>query len=70
MLAEKPFGALRATKKLLKQSVRAQLERAEKAEAMEFAVRIVGPDFKEAVTAFFEKRPPHFAGTKTEAVAH
>ena len=62
-MAEKPIDALRATKQLLKRSARTQLEQSAKAEAEEFAVRIVGPDFKEAMTAFFEKRPPHFAGT-------
>src|SRR5262249_22245428 len=57
---EKPIGALRANKRLRKQSTRAQLEQAAKAEMAEFAARIRGPEFKEAMTAFFEKRPPHF----------
>jgi enoyl-CoA hydratase/carnithine racemase len=69
-LAEKPIGALRATKKLMKQSCRAQLEQSSKAEAEEFAARIVGPDFKEAMTAFFEKRSPHFSGTGPQMTAH
>jgi enoyl-CoA hydratase/carnithine racemase len=67
MLAEKPIGSLRANKRLMKQACRAQLVQAGKAELAEFASRIVGPDFKEAVTAFFEKRQPHFAGTATPA---
>jgi len=70
MLAEKPIGALRATKRLMKQSSRARLERSSRAEAAEFAARVVGPDFKEAMTAFFEKRPPHFSGTGPQMVAH
>ena len=70
VLAEKPVGALRATKKLMKQSSRSQLEQSSKAEAEEFAARIVGADFKEAMTAFFEKRPPHFARAEPPVVAH
>ena len=70
MLAEKPSGALRATKRLMKQSGRAQLEQSSKAEVEEFAARIVGPDFKEAMTAFFEKRSPRFAQTEPQIVAH
>jgi enoyl-CoA hydratase/carnithine racemase len=69
MLAEKPLGALRATKRLMKQSSHAQLKQSSKAEAEEFAARIVGPDFKEALTAFFEKRPPHFSGLEPQMVA-
>jgi enoyl-CoA hydratase/carnithine racemase len=70
VLAEKPLGALRATKKLMKQSSHARLEQSSKAEAEEFAVRIVGPDFKEAMTAFFAKRPPNFAKTEEQMVTH
>jgi len=69
-LSEQPIGALRATKRLMKQSSRAQLEQSSKAEAEEFAARIVGPDFKEAMTAFFEKRSTHFSGTGPQMVAH
>jgi enoyl-CoA hydratase/carnithine racemase len=68
-LSEQPIGALRATKRLMKQSSRARLERSSRAEAAEFASRIVGPDFKEAMTAFFEKRPPHFVGTEEQMMA-
>jgi enoyl-CoA hydratase/carnithine racemase len=70
LLAEKPIGALRATKKLMKQSSRVRLERSARAEATEFAARVVGPDFKEAMTAFFEKRPPHFTGTEPQVLTH
>ena len=70
LLAQKPIGALRAIKKLMKQSSRAELERSSKAETEEFAARIVGSDFKEAMTAFFEKRPPHFARSEPRSVAH
>jgi enoyl-CoA hydratase/carnithine racemase len=70
MLAEKPIGALRATKKLMKHLSRARLERSSRAEAAEFSARVVGPDFKEAMTAFFEKRPPHFAGSAGQMVTH
>jgi enoyl-CoA hydratase/carnithine racemase len=69
-LSEQPIGALRAIKRLMKQSARAQLEQSSKAEAEEFAARIVGPDFKEAMTAFFEKRSPHFSGAGPQMAAH
>jgi enoyl-CoA hydratase/carnithine racemase len=69
MLAEKPSGALRATKRLMKRATRAQFEQSSKAEVVEFASRIVGPDFKEAMTSFFEKRPPHFAGNEQQIAA-
>ncbi len=70
MLAEKPIDALRATKRLMKKSSRPQLEQSSKAETEEFAARIIGPEFKEAMTAFFEKRPPRFARAEPQVVAH
>ena len=39
-------------------------------EAAECSARVVEPDFNEAMTAFFEKRPPHFAGTEPQVLAH
>jgi enoyl-CoA hydratase/carnithine racemase len=54
----------------MRQSNRTQLEQASKAEAEEFAARIVGPDFKEAVTAFFEKRSPHFSRSEPQVVGN
>jgi enoyl-CoA hydratase/carnithine racemase len=63
-LAEKPAGALQACKRLMRQSVRPQLERAAKLENEEYAVRLRSADAKEAFTAFLEKRPPDFTRTK------
>ncbi|GGD00431.1 enoyl-CoA hydratase [Undibacterium terreum] len=57
-LAEKPTRALQACKKLMKRSTREQLETAVKLENEEFALRVRSADAKEAMTAFFEKRPP------------
>jgi len=66
-LAEKPAGALQACKKLMRQSTREHLERAARSENEEFSARLRSPDAKEAITAFFEKRPPDFTRTKQSA---
>ena len=63
-LAEKPTAALKACKRLMKQSTREQLERAVKLELEEFSVRVRSAEAKEAFTAFLEKRPPNFSGMK------
>lgn len=62
-LAEKPASALQACKKLLKRSLREQLKHAVDAEIEEFSTRLHSADTKEAITAFFEKRPPDFTRT-------
>jgi enoyl-CoA hydratase/carnithine racemase len=62
-LAEKPAGALQACKRLMKAPIRAELEQAAKAENEEFSSRLASADAKEAITAFFEKRPPDFTRT-------
>jgi enoyl-CoA hydratase/carnithine racemase len=54
-LAQKPAGALVASKKLLKRSFREQLTAAAKAEGQEFASRVRSADAKEAFAAFFDK---------------
>lgn len=69
-LAEKPILALRACKRLMKQSSREQLEQAVRAENEEFASRVRSAEAREAFSAFIEKRPPHFATTKEPATAH
>jgi enoyl-CoA hydratase/carnithine racemase len=68
-LAEKPAEALQACKRLMKNPWREQLVEAAKAENKEFSARLRSADTKEAITAFFEKRPPYFTRTAKVAVA-
>jgi enoyl-CoA hydratase/carnithine racemase len=68
-LAEKAAAALQASKRLMKKPLRDALLEAAKAENSEFAVRIRSADSKEAITAFFEKRPPDFTWSRKSAVA-
>lgn len=60
-LAQKPAGALRACKRLLKRSSLEQIAQAVKAEGEEFSARTRSAEAREAFTAFIEKRPPDFA---------
>jgi enoyl-CoA hydratase/carnithine racemase len=57
-LAEKPVRALQASKRLMKQAAREQLEHAVKIENEEFAARVTSEEAKQAFTAFFAKRRP------------
>ena len=66
-LAAKPGGALRASKRLLKQGFIDQVKAAIKLEMQEFSERVRSAESKEAFAAFLEKRPPNF--TKVAAVA-
>jgi enoyl-CoA hydratase/carnithine racemase len=68
-LAEKPAGALQACKRLMREPVRSELQKAATGENEEYSVRLRSPDTKEALTAFFEKRPPNFTRTKQTATA-
>ena len=63
-LAQKPIGALRACKRLMKLSSREQIEQAMKIEGEEFALRVRSAEAREAFTAFIEKRPPDFTRIK------
>jgi enoyl-CoA hydratase/carnithine racemase len=63
-LARKPAVALRICKDLMKRPQREQLEQAVASELQEFAVRVRSAETQEAITAFFEKRPPDFSRTK------
>jgi enoyl-CoA hydratase/carnithine racemase len=69
-LAEKPAGALQASKRLLKRSSREQTETAARDENQEFFSRLQSADAKEAIAAFFEKRRPDFSKAKSAAVSH
>jgi enoyl-CoA hydratase/carnithine racemase len=68
-LAEKSAAALQASKRLMKKPWREQLLEAAKAENIEFSERVRSADSKEAITAFFEKRPPDFTRAKQTATA-
>jgi len=64
-LAAKPGGALRASKRLLKQGFIDQVKAAVKLEGREFSERLRSSEAKEAFSAFLEKRPPNFTHTAT-----
>src|SRR6266568_3825887 len=66
-LAQKPLAALRACKRLLKQSTREQIERAVRLENEDFSERVRSAEAKEAFAAFLEKRPPNFSRIKEPA---
>jgi enoyl-CoA hydratase/carnithine racemase len=66
-LAQKPPAALRACKRLMKQSTREQLEQAVRLENEEFSERVRSAEAKEAFTAFLEKRRPDFTRTREPA---
>jgi enoyl-CoA hydratase/carnithine racemase len=68
-LAQKPIGALRACKRLMKLSSRQQVEQAIKVENEEFALRVRSAEAREAFSAFIEKRPPDFTKTSESATA-
>jgi enoyl-CoA hydratase/carnithine racemase len=59
-LAAKPSGALRASKRLIKQASIGEVKAAMKIENQEFFERLPSAEAKEAFSAFIEKRPPNF----------
>jgi enoyl-CoA hydratase/carnithine racemase len=60
-LASQPPGALRASKQLMRQPYRAQVDQALAAEFAAFSPRLSSPETAEAIQAFFAKRPPDFS---------
>lgn len=68
-LADKPIGALRTSKGLLKRASSEQAQLAAKTELQEFAARVRSAEAKEAFAAFFAKRRPDANRTKSPAAA-
>jgi enoyl-CoA hydratase/carnithine racemase len=60
-LASKPPAALRASKQLMRQPYRAQVEQALVVEYEAFTRGLASPEAAEALAAFFAKRPPDFS---------
>ncbi len=63
-LTQQPAGAVRASKRLMKRALGAQMATAAELENQEYASRLQSAEAKEAITAFFEKRRPDFTKTK------
>jgi enoyl-CoA hydratase/carnithine racemase len=68
-LAGKPGGALRASKRLIKQGFVDQVKAAIRVENQAFSERGRSAEAKEALAAFLEKRPPNFNKTKAPVAA-
>lgn len=60
-LAEKPPSALRTTKMLLKRGTASSIADAMARETQQFAALLQGPEAKEAMGAFLERRKPDFS---------
>jgi enoyl-CoA hydratase/carnithine racemase len=60
-LAEKPPTALRTAKALLKQSFAESIKAAMARETQQFAALLQGPEAREAMTAFMQRRKPDFS---------
>lgn len=60
-LAALPPSALRETKRLMKQFATPTVAKTMQAEMEAFSQRLTSPEAREAMTAFFERRPPDFS---------
>jgi enoyl-CoA hydratase/carnithine racemase len=60
-LAEKPWGALLACKRLMRLANQAEVSRALREEVVEIKERLDSPETREALMAFVEKRKPDFS---------
>lgn len=60
-LAAQPPSAIRETKALMRGPLRESTQRSTDKEISVFIKTLAGPEFKESVTAFFEKRDPDFS---------
>jgi len=60
-LAQKPPSALRTTKALLKRNSAEKVIEAMDSETRQFAALLQGPEAKEALTAFLQRRKPDFS---------
>jgi enoyl-CoA hydratase/carnithine racemase len=60
-LAEKPPSALRTTKALLKQNASGAIAETMARETQQFAALLQGPEAREAMTAFMQRRKPDFS---------
>jgi enoyl-CoA hydratase/carnithine racemase len=60
-LAEKPPTALRTAKALLKQSFAENIRAAMARETQQFGALLQGPEAREAMTAFMQRRRPDFS---------
>jgi enoyl-CoA hydratase/carnithine racemase len=60
-LAEKPWGALLACKRLMRLANQMEVSRALREEVVEIKERLDSPETREALMAFVEKRKPDFS---------
>lgn len=60
-IARQPPAAVRTAKMLLRSATRAHVSETITREIEQFAAALSGPEFQEAVAAFFEKRSPDFS---------
>jgi enoyl-CoA hydratase/carnithine racemase len=60
-LTEKPAGAIRLAKQMMKQHLRADLERVIREEVLAIAGQLESPETGEALRAFLHKRKPDFS---------